>query len=114
MADAGFPLKHELLRGIAQHIVNKRQMIQCGYKAGNGGTNTTFAVTKPRVRQQSLTVPPIAPIHVVSIHWVDRFLKCNSGFKKVYVRYQERARAAASEDKELQADFLRKLSNLLR
>lgn len=27
MADAGFPLNHELVRGIAQYIVNERQMV---------------------------------------------------------------------------------------
>jgi len=28
MADLGFPLNPELLRGIAQHIMNERQMVQ--------------------------------------------------------------------------------------
>ena len=51
--------------------------------------------------------------HIVGVNWVDRFLDHNSGFKKIYIRYQERARAAATNDIELQADFLRKLANLV-
>jgi len=62
MADAGFPLSHDLLRQIAQGIINEREMPQHG---------------------------------------------------QVYIRYQERARAAATNDIELQADFLRKLANLV-
>jgi len=53
-------------------------------------------------------------IHIVGMHWVDRFLDRNPGFKKVHIRYQERARAAATNGLELQADFLRKLANLVR
>jgi len=29
------------------------------------------------------------PIHAVGINWVDKFLDCNPGFKKAYIRYQE-------------------------
>ena len=52
--------------------------------------------------------------HTVGVNWVNRFLGRNPELKKTYVRYQEIARAAASIDHELQAGFLRKLSNLLR
>ena len=45
---------------------------------------------------------------------MDRFLDRNSGFKKIYIRYQERVRAAATNDIELQADFLCKLANLIQ
>ena len=100
-------------------------MPQRGYKGGIiGGQQST--VTNPRLREAKKiaviasasassscdSTPP--PIHTVGIHWVDRFLGRNKGFKKTYVRFQERARAAASSDVELHDDFLRKLNNLLR
>jgi len=44
------------------------------------------------------------------VYWYDD--RC--GISAVYIRYQGRARAAASNDTELQADFLRKLGNLIR
>ena len=123
MADAGFPLTHEPLRGITKHIVNERQMPQRGYKSGIGPSTTRSSmsnppnpqVTNPQIHLEALASSPVVPlIHVVGIHWVDRFLKRNAGFKKVYIRYQERARAAASNDIELQQDFLRKFANLIR
>ena len=52
--------------------------------------------------------------HIVGIIWVNRFLKRNPEFKKSFVRFQERARTAASNDEELQDNFLRKLYNLIR
>ena len=129
MADAGFPLTYELLRGIAQHIVNERQMPQKGHRGGLVGkkasitnpqlraiassTSSTSSVSSSTSSTLFESTPP-GPLHIVGIHWVDRFLKRNTGFKKTYVRFQERARAAASNDIELQDDFLRKLGNLLR
>ena len=125
MADTGFSLNYELLRGIAQHIMNERKMPQRGHRGGNiGGQQST--VTNPRLREatkraaiasesETSSMPSSdLPIHTVGIHWVDHFLGRNKGFKKVYVRFQERARAAASNDVELQDDPLRKPSNLLR
>ena len=109
MADAGFPLNHELLRGIAQSIVNEREMPQQGHQSGIGPASTQSIIINPQFRDETPTSPPLH----VGINWVDRFLKRNKGFKKVYVRYQERARASASNDSELIDDFLRKLSNLL-
>ena len=50
----------------------------------------------------------------MGVNWVNRFLDRNPAFKKTYVRYQERARVAASNDEELQVNFLRKLANLVR
>lgn len=52
--------------------------------------------------------------HIVGVNWVNRFLDRNPAFKKTYVRYQQRARVAASNDEELQVNFLRKLANLVR
>lgn len=95
MADCGFPLTHALLRQIAQDMVNLRDIHQA--KLQDGRTTT-----------------PTPSTHIVGQQWVDRFLKRNDGFKRTYIRYQERARAAASNNIELQADFLRKLDNLLR
>ena len=95
MADCGFPLTHKLLRQIAQDMVNLRGIQPKGVQGGSAGTS-----------------PPST--HVVGQQWVDRFLERNAGFKRTYIRYQERARAAASNDVKLQADFLRKLDNLVR
>lgn len=75
-----------------------------------------------RLQRQGAIPPPSASdpattnshIHIVGANWVDRFLNRNSGFKKVYIRYQESARKAATNDAELQMDFLRKLANLVR
>ena len=95
MADCGFPLTHKLLRQIAQDIVNLRDIKQKGMQDGGTGTSASSP-------------------HVVGQQWVNRFLERNAGFKRTYIRYQERARAAASNDIELQADFLGKLDNLVR
>ena len=95
MADCGFPLTRTLLRQIAQDMVNfgdiKRQ------NRANDSSNGS----------------PSSP-HIVGKQWVDRFLERNDGFKRTYIRYQERAWVAASNNIELQADFLRKLDNLVR
>jgi len=123
MADLGFPLNLELLRGIAQQMINDRHMMQQGQGGGITGPKPT--TTNPhlrwekRLQQQGIIASTTTnchttPLHVIGNHWVDRFLNCNSGFKKIYIRYQERARAAACNDVELQADFLRKLANLVR
>ena len=53
-------------------------------------------------------------VHTVGVHWVDRFLARNPEFKKRYIRYQDRARKAASSDQESQIQFLYLLSNLVR
>ena len=95
MADCGFPLTHKLLRQTAQDMLNLRD-IQRNKKLGDSSGT------------------PLPPTHIVGKQWVDRFLERNAGFKSTYIRYQERARAAASNDIELQADFLRKLDNLVR
>jgi len=119
MADAGFPLSPDLLCQIAQGIVNAREILQHGQGGIVGPHQSTF---KPRDRRvehlarQGVMLPSASNpnIHIVGLHWVNRFVDCNPGFRKVYVRYQERARAAASNDTELQDDFLRKLANLVR
>ena len=92
MADCGFPLNHALLRQIAQDMVNMRDILQKGKSDSTESSSS----------------------HVVGAKWVDRFLERNSRFKKTYVKYQERARAAVSNDIELQRDFVRKLANLVR
>ena len=94
MADCGFPLNDMLLRHFAQDMLNERNVKQTGKSKDPIDLETTP--------------------HKVGKNWVDRFLARNPGLKKTYIRYQERARAAASNDIELQADFLRKLSNLMR
>lgn len=93
MADMGFPLNYSLVRQMAQDLVNER----CIPLRTKGG---------PSVDPES--------VHVVGINWVNRFLDRNQGLKRKYIRFQERARAAATNDIELQADFLRKLANLIR
>ena len=100
MADVGFPLTSDMLRQIAQGLINERETSQ----RSQGG----------RQRQGVIPSSSSNPIHTIGIHWVTRFLDRNPGFKKVYIRYQERARAAATNDTELQADFLWKLANLVR
>ena len=125
MADAGFPLNPDLLRQIAQGIINERQIPQQGQGGGIVGcqeSTNTRDKRKYRLERQGAIPPPSTndpstsnlPIHFIGVHWVDRFLNRNPGFKKVYIRYQERQRAAATNDIELQADFLRKLANLIR
>ncbi|KAF8424802.1 hypothetical protein BGX38DRAFT_1279335 [Terfezia claveryi] len=130
MADAGFPLNPDLLQQIVQGIVNERQIPQ--QSQGGGIVGPQQLAIKPhdqrnqRIQRQgtipaststsasaSTSASTTPPIHIVGIHWVDRFLERNLGFKKVYIQYQERARAAATNDIELQADFLRKLTNLV-
>lgn len=76
-----------------------------------------FPVNHDRLRQMVQDIinsRQMEGTHIVGHNWVNRFLNRNPEFKKTYVRYQERARAAASNDKELQVNFLRKLANLVR
>ena len=116
LAYKGFP---DLLRQIAQDIVNERMM----EKKGNGGRDITGpkeSTANPRNRRekrlerQTLSSTPTSTTHIIGQNWVKRFLKRNSGFETVYIRYQERSRAAAINDIELQADFLRQPANLIR
>ena len=75
-------------------------------------STTTSAITSKSTTTSTTILP--APIHVIGSHWVDRFLARNSQFHKRFIRYQERARQAASNDIESQAYFLCLLANLIR
>ena len=86
MAEHNFPVSHDLLKRLAQDILNSR-------------SQSTASV--PEVRQ-------------VGQDWVERFLKRNPDIKTKLVRYQERSRLAVSNNIELQLDFLRQLANLVR
>ena len=120
MANAGFPLNPDLLWQIAQGIVNERQISQHGQRGVLQVHNNLRDQRNLRLQRHGAIITPDnttstrPPIHIVGIHWVDRFLEWDSGFKKFYIRYQERARAAATNDTELQADLLWKLANLIR
>ena len=94
MADLGFPISHDLLQKIAQDMLNSRQQPPKGGYLG-------------KIKAED-------PIHSVGVHWVDRFLRRNDTFKKKFVRYQERARKAASSDEASQTHFLHLLANLIR
>ena len=100
MADLGFPLSHELLKKIAQDMLNSRKQ-------------------PPKIKggilvNQFFTKQANSEIHTLGVHWVDRFLSRNLEFRKRYTRYQERARKAASNDEEAQLYFLKLLANLVR
>lgn len=126
MADLGFPVTKDVLQRIAQDMLNSRNQPSKGKGDLKVSSNSSLAssssslpsgkaqiVTDRRanqIRRQGAS----SDIHVVGAHWVDRFLKRNSKFKKQYVRYQERARKAAENDEESQAHFLRLLGNLTR
>ena len=100
MADLGFPVSHDLLQKIAQDMLNSRKQPP---------------KTKGGILVNQLPNPePNPDIHVIGAHWVDRFLSRNEEFKKRYIRYQERARKAASNDEESQIHFLKLLANLVR
>ena len=83
MADVDFPLSHNLLRQIAQDLVDERQVSEA---QGSEAKGSEAQGSKP---------------HTIGINWVNGFLTRNPGFKKSYLRYQEKARAAASNDEEL-------------
>ena len=100
MADFGFPISHDLLHKLAQDMLNSRKQPP----KMKGG----IVVNQPPASGVNSVV------HTLSLNWVDRFLARNQEFKKGYIRYQERARKAASSDKESQIHFLYLLSNLVR
>ena len=104
MADLGFPVSHDLLRKIAQDMVNSRNQPPTGKGKGKGAVKSHIQT----LNGQNFEV------HTVGVHWVDRFLRRNPRFKKRYVRYQERARQAASNDQESVTCFLRMLDKLRR
>lgn len=90
MADHNFPMSHDLLRGLAQDILNSR------------------VLPKPITTQHQ------QQFRQVGEDWVDRFLKRNPEIKTKLVRHQERSRLAISNNLELQRDFLKQLANLIR
>ena len=100
MADRGFPVSHDLLRKLAQDMLNSRKQPP----KTKGGI----------LVNQCSTSDTDSEIHTIGVHWVDRFLSRNPQFKKRYIRYQERARKAASSDEEAQIHFLELLAKLAR
>ena len=102
MADANFPLSPELLRQIAQAIVNERQIPQQGHPPASSNPSSSasnlglFTMDPASSTSNPLDLPP--PIHTIGIHWVDSFPESNLGFKKIYSCSQERALAAAMND----------------
>ena len=109
MADLGFPVSHDLLKRIAQDMLNSRKQppkMQGGIIAGIANGRQRIL----RANCQGVS----SEIHQIGTEWVSRFLARNSDFRTKYVRYQERARKAASDDRETQAYFLRILANLIR
>ena len=103
MADHGFPVSHDMLKKIAQDMLNSRKQPPKG--KGKASVSVGTASEDPE---------PQAEVHVIGVHWVKCFLRRNPGFKKQYVRYQERARKAASNDEEAKAHFFFLLANLIR
>jgi len=75
-----------------------REMPQHGLRGGIIGPreSSTKLRDKRNQRLQRQGAVPSSTIHTVGNHWVNRFLDRNLGFKKVYICYQERARAAAT------------------
>ena len=107
MADLGFLVSHDMLQQIAQDMLNSRNQPPKGSSIGKGnGMSKGHSSSEPLAKDLG--------VHIVGVHWVDRFLWRNPEFKKRYVRYQERARKAASNDEESQAHFLHLLPNLVR
>ena len=111
MADIGFPVTKDLLQRMAQDMLNSRQQPPKGYKGEGGSSGKTLQTMGDRIHRSTSSNPAI---HTIGAHWVDRFLKRNPTFKKQYIRYQERARKAAENDKASQAHFLHLLANLVR
>ena len=98
MADHGFPVSHDILKKIAQDMLNLRKQPPKG---------------KGKASASASTESEDQEVHIIGMHWVKRFLRRNPRFKKQYVRYQERARKAASNDEEAQAHFFLLLANLI-
>jgi len=96
--DAGFSLSPNLLWQIAQGIINEREMSQHGQGGRIIGPreSSTKLRDKRNQRLQRQGAVPSSTIHTVGNHWVNRFVDRNPGFKNVYIRYQERARAATN------------------
>lgn len=55
----------------------------------------------------------IAKVHILGVHWFDRFMSRHPDFRMAFVQYQERGRKAAA-DPEVQQHFFRMLANLIR
>ena len=107
MADLGFPVSHDMLQQIAQDMLNSCNQPPKGSSIGKGN-----GMSKGHSRSEPLAKD--LGVHIVCVHWVDRFLRRNPEFKKRYVRYQKQARKAASNHEESQAHFLHLLANLVR
>ena len=103
IADHGFPVSHDILKKIAQDILNSCKQLPKGKGKASASASASAG-----------TESEDPEVHVIGVPWVKRFLWRNPGFKKQYVRYQERARKAASNDTEAQAHFFLRLSNLIR
>jgi len=96
MADAGFPLSPIILWQIAQGIINEMEMPQHGQGGCIIGPRESSTKLRDKRNQRLQGAMPSSTIYTVGSHWVNRFLDCNPGSKKVYIRYQERARVAAT------------------
>ena len=90
LADYNFPISHDLLKRLAQDILNARVQ-----------PKETANSEQPQAKQ-------------IGEDWTNRFLKRNPDVKTRFVRYQERSRLAVSNNIELQLDFLKQLADIVR
>ena len=61
-----------MLKKIAQDMLNLRKQPP----KGKGKASASASIESEDLE-----------IYVIGVHWVKRFLRCNPGFKKQYVRY---------------------------
>ena len=79
MADHSFSVSDGMLKKIAQAMLSSRKPPPKGKGKASISAGT------------GSEVPDDPEVHLIGVHWVKRFLRRNSGFKKQYVCYQERA-----------------------
>ena len=71
MADLGFPISHDLLRKLAQDMLNSRNQPP---KMQGGILVNQFSSLRDKSK-----------VHTIGMHWVDRFLARNAEWKKRYI-----------------------------
>ena len=103
MADHRFPVSHDILKKIAQDMLNSRKQLPKGKGKASASASASASMESEDPE-----------VHVIGVPRVKRLLRRNPGFKKQYVHYQERARKAVSNDTKAQAHFFLLLSNHIR
>ena len=88
MGKLGFPISKSMLVRLAQDMLNQRPMDLSSLRHLIKGTASTATARD---------VQNAAKIHILGVHWFDRFMSRHPDFKMAFAQYQKRGRKAAAD-----------------